>query len=34
MNAVTLLKSDHRKLENLFDRYRSASTGKSGIVVE
>src|SRR5438270_152508 len=34
MNAVTLLKSDHRKLEALFDRYRSASTGKSGIVLE
>ena len=34
MNAVTLLKSDHRKLEGLFDRYRSASTGKSGIVLE
>ena len=36
MNAVTLLKSDHRKLEGLFDRYRSASSGKSksGIVLE
>lgn len=32
MNAITLLKSDHRKVERLFDRYRSATKGKSGLI--
>src|SRR5262245_4139408 len=32
MNALTLLKRDHRNVESLFERYRSASTGKSEIL--
>jgi hemerythrin superfamily protein len=32
MNALTLLKRDHRNVESLFEQYRSASTGKSEIL--
>jgi hemerythrin superfamily protein len=32
MDALTLLKSDHRKVERLFARYRSANGSKAGIV--
>jgi hemerythrin superfamily protein len=34
MNAVTLLKSDHRKVERLFERYRSGLNGKPRILRE
>jgi hemerythrin superfamily protein len=32
MNAIRLLEKDHRKVESLFDRYRTASDGKREIV--
>jgi hemerythrin superfamily protein len=32
MNAIRLLENDHRKVEGLFDRYRTASDGKRQIV--
>ena len=34
MNAVSLLKSDHRKVESLFERYRATSNGKAEIIRE
>jgi hemerythrin superfamily protein len=34
MNAVTLLKQDHRKVESLFERYRSAIEGKAEILLD
>ena len=32
MNAIRLLENDHRKVEGLFERYRTASDGKREIV--
>ena len=32
MNAIRLLEKDHRKVESLFDRYRTASDGKREII--
>ena len=34
MNAVTLLKRDHRNVEALFERYRNTSSGKREIIGE
>jgi hemerythrin superfamily protein len=34
MNAVTLLKRDHRNVEGLFERYRTTSNGKRDIIDE
>jgi hemerythrin superfamily protein len=32
MNAITLLKKDHRNVEKLFDQYRSTTNGKRGLI--
>jgi hemerythrin superfamily protein len=32
MNAITLLKKDHRKVERLFEQYRSTPNGKRGLI--
>jgi hemerythrin superfamily protein len=34
MNVVDLLKNDHRKVERLFERYRSASTGTKRTILD
>ena len=34
MDAITRLENDHRKVESLFERYRSVLDGKAHIVAE